>query len=216
MSGKIFHTVVKGRETLVRKDDDLNYYGCSMSSPHMERFVRDHKEKFGLNRVLGYGVYAQVYSKKDNKRTAVKIGYLDKDDFGSYAYLNYIKIVSKMSDNPFFPKVNSVTVFKQRGHGDVCYVVELERLRRNTTVSNYVLEDDIIWLTNKDGRTLRREVRDAYRLCDIVVPESLKLHYVQMIKVLRHLAVRYGHDLDVHEENVMFRGKQLVVTDPVS
>ena len=182
-------------------------------------YVRKHN----LGRSVSQGMFSMVYNHPTRKRRIVKIGYIKSGVRGSNAYLEYAKEILSYQGNPFFPKIYSLKIIQ--GHvsrdcpdyvEDLLYVVEMERLRHNTLLR----DDDNDFLFKSYAQTVgavNRQVevlRKKFQSIGVDIPSERIDHLKQVYMVLGKMSAH--HYFDMHDHNVMYRGKQVVITDPVS
>lgn len=155
--------------------------------------------------LLSYGAYAQVYGCKRLKHV-YKVSRRDK------AYEEFIQRIEGKS-NPLFPVVHGARILRHKLEASVC-VVAMEKLKplrgkaarafdrifENSPLSENAWPDDLYNLISEvcsiTGRVDKAAVRDA-------------------VDVLTDVHSYTGCVLDLHSDNVMLRGNQLVLTDPV-
>ena len=184
------------------KIEHINVKGCAREA---ECFVKS-KIKFTC---IGKGSYGRVYATQ--KSTVVyKVGnYLDND-----GYLAYIEILEKQKKhNVYTPVIHSVHVYHTTTNRDSYtatdyFVVVMERLKPIRD------KDYDAW------RWLR-----AWSQADSKIPKytSLGIEIIipkDLIKIMKSLQKALntidGICLDVHDENVMMRGEQMVIIDPLA
>jgi len=170
---------------------------------------------------LGEGAYATVLGSPSGK-TVFKIGADDGDgaynDIQCDAYLNYLKVVCKDQSNPFFPKIKSATVYL-RGK-EYAYIIEMERLTSLEDGKNHnklgaterylfdVLQED----ESLEGMAHNVEV--MLKLAPELKHNKKVTSLLMMSKKLSKLIQEWGNDM--HDGNIMLRGRQLVITDPIA
>lgn len=146
---------------------------------------------------LGSGLYSRVYG-KDGHAIKVCIG----DD----AYNDYLQYVLANQDNPTFPKVYDVKRFKNVK-------------RRETVVWNWDTGLDVTVVTMEKLKKLKpQKQRHISHHFDIrwnrVFAKPKDKQEERMFDVL-HALQKEGHSIDMHPGNVMLRGDQPVIVDPV-
>lgn len=175
----------------------------------MTQFISQLKRKRKMRQV-GRGAFARVYGTKTGK-TVVKVGLLYDDD-GNVAYLHYLKAVSSHKNNPFFPKVKSIRVFKTKdkyGDDEIYMAVEMERLaplkEQQSNAADMI--DDIVCYKDQ------LSVMSLFVACKKTMANLKQVHDV--ITPFRHIRSRFR--VDIHDGNVMVRKNgQLVLTDPLA
>jgi hypothetical protein len=137
--------------------------------------------------LLGSGCYSAVFEGK-NKKQAIKIGSTLADP-----WLIYAEQIQKL-DNPLFPRIYSLHCFEYEDY----YVAITERLQ--------VLGED--YGPDSSWMNLAREIRDC------TSTEPLVRQAGQLLNSLLH-TIDYAR-LDLHHGNIMLRGDQLVLNDPLA
>lgn len=143
---------------------------------------------------VGSGAFAEVWAKGD---VAIKVAL---DDEG---YDLWLEECLKNQDNPYFPKIFDVKRFskvkKVRTHSYTwnATVVSMERLEQKE--EKYQAEQ----LGTKYGWARSRKIKTKDK------------HERELFKALDRVESSRGW-LDIHSENILFRGDQPVITDPVA
>jgi hypothetical protein len=154
-------------------------------------------------RMLDGGAYATVFS-APKSNTVFKLG-KDGDP-----YFNFVKELAKLErHNPYLPRIHKVTVFKLSA-SDFSYVVEMERLdpwRRGTHYLDPYFLDSNIYKNEERFKSAWREEFGG----------TPSRHLLRAIDLIKRAKKRYGSgaDYDFHGDNVMMRGNQFVITDPL-
>lgn len=149
------------------------------------------------HREIGCGAFAYVFAKPKSNR-CIKVG--NRYD----EYLEYVQFVGLNSDNPFFPKIYSVKIYREG-----FYAVEMERLRPYSKVGD-------------KHRNLAFKRLGIKWLDDLECPNQMKAKSKHATHVKRVLQTVFrGNQPDIHTGNVMWRKfginqHQLVITDPVA
>ena len=155
---------------------------------------------------LGSGAFANVFQRKSRPNEVIKL-------FGTSdnAYADYLKFVMKHQNNPHFPKVFG----KPMKITSTYYAVKLEKLEPYDKNNN-----------------LHKAIELALKLSTYLgpndSPEDIKTHEPEYDKILDskpklkeaifHLAQfknKSIYDWDIHSGNVMWRGNDIVLTDPI-
>jgi hypothetical protein len=150
----------------------------------------DHSDILGGlgARYIGHGSFARVYT-LPSKKQVVKVGAIR----GNESYLKFVDELSKMKkNNPYFPKIAKVEFY-----GNLTFAVFMEKLAP--------WEDPVVGELAED---IENRVRFAWATSDAALYSAGAL--------LRR--VREGHcafEFDLHQYNIMLRGKQLVFIDPL-
>lgn len=168
-----------------------------------DQFV-DQLKKEGYKK-LGRGSFALVMG-KPGADTVIKISYNESDPWPVYA--ETIR-KSKLSDNPWLPKVFSIKRFEDE-FGDSYHVAEMERLRplkSNRQSSQMVDTIEGMWnsVTNSNKMALA----------------FIDRQFVAAVKLIDKVIDKHNDDyneawLDLHTGNIMRRGDQYVFTDPMA
>lgn len=164
---------------------------------------------------VGDGLFSTVYAKDDTH--VIKVAHGDK---GYEVYLSY---VLANQENPYFPRVFDVKRFKNVnrswGKGDVT-VVSMERLeegpeekrQQKVAIGAFIKKSTV----SDKVSSWRRSLWGDEKLAMENHPVHLRgKHAKQMLDVMRELSdSRDG--LDLHDGNIMYRGNQPVIIDPVT
>ena len=193
--------------------------------------VLKNTERAG-NVLLGAGCYAAVLQHRTNRNKVIKIGNTATDAWGGY----FDDVISALPDNPHVPRVDSMYVDYQSDY----YVANMERLQSimcddfdaddedfnyslkeelATDIHEYIM-GEIKWKHFKrtwkeypqivDLKSIRVlmdkiiEQTDAFTEDD---EEDLRRNYHEE-ELLEH------RKIDIHSNNIMFRGNAVVITDP--
>lgn len=141
-------------------------------------------------KMLGDGHFSTVFDLGNGR--VLKVANLNDDP----GYEWFVSKIKNIRDNPFLPRV----FFSGMWNGKRVYI--LEKL-------------EPIWQREKTAPgayDCYRNVRDAINEGGNPYLTVTDVHLLQVIEVLR--SSKYS--LDLHDENVMMRGDQPVITDPVS
>lgn len=142
---------------------------------------------------IGNGCYATVYSAK-KLDYVVKVGYKDSDPYWSYVK----KVLKDKTNNPYFPKIRKAfTVYDK-------YYVVMERLK---PIPYNVRRMDS-WDSSTESLNNRAKLLAKRKLVSRKYGKGKLKEAIDLINSL-------GYCSDVHYNNIMLRGKQLVITDPV-
>lgn len=167
------------------------------------------------NAVIGSGCYAVVMQAK-NPDKVIKVGNCIDDQWLSY----YEKVISTCKNNPYVPQVDSVYI------GDNYYVATMEKLKPVFFVDDVYEElADILSLIKEyiSGLASEEELLDCFYAADFIDFPSMLLYVCNKLKEYTVYNSTWeaseANDLsstalDLHQNNVMFREGQLVITDP--
>lgn len=182
---------------------------------------------------LGSGAFATAYLKPGRTPIVVKVGHMGD------AYVNYArKVIESKSNNPFLPKLHSLTLYKGNrsvGSDGYCqdeydfYVVKMERLydlddkhKANADVIVDMVEQLVEYNYSIDRWMKNREYTSFCVPGLIEVKSTINKKALLMLKELRQIvmkSLRLGRcgDWDIHDGNIMVRKNgQIVLTDPIA
>lgn len=158
---------------------------------------------------IGSGYKAKAYTKDG---VVLKVAC---DDAG---YDDFLRVALANQDNPYYPKIYSVDRYKNVEYkyewSEQTYkhkrvtVVLMEKLQSAKEAGETTI--------NSDWGTIHNPVADKLRtLGRLVVNGKIEINESEL-EVAEALAELFSkHREDLHAENLMYRGKQPVVTDPV-
>jgi len=184
-------------------------------------------------KLLGYGIHGCVYEDPDNPERAIKVA--RASDIG---YFMFLKLLQKFGDgNRYLPKIYKVVHYRYpdkfvghdpyylRGHSNKeYYVVWMEKLSKGRQIPS--MGDRPIRSAKKEdfpSRVVYGKEYFAFKLKtlfkkyeNIDYSRFNKHHhdFLALLQLLREIADAKA--MDFHEGNVMFRGRQIVVIDPIS
>ena len=136
--------------------------------------------------VLGSGHYSLVLQSKIKENVAIKLGKSTKDPF-----LSYITKMSFLQTNPYFPIIHNLYVDYENNF----YVARMEKLEEGNFSNRLKLSK----LFDKES-----------------FPETEDSNLNSIVRHIKEFALFYDVEVDVHSNNIMQRGNQLVITDPFS
>lgn len=146
---------------------------------------------------IAKGAFSRVYG---NKNTVVKIIDLEEGQLDTLAFLRYAK--RNFKDNPYLPRVYSIH------EGEHFAIVVMEKLSNARWKRREEVMEEIAGSGSGD-MIFRRELKAA---CHFTKDPNLK----RVLKYLDGRILRTGANLDLHPYNYLWRGKQIVITDPFS
>jgi hypothetical protein len=190
------------------------------------------------------GLYSQVKPTKNNPFTVTKTTFdpvkdLEKND-GYFYYINEIKNSKQAPENPYFPRVYEVRVYKD-SQGRAKFKAQIETLIRGDEVSEEELKALGERIFEDFDKALERNASNKaiFRKHETHTTKQKYLHTISMLlndsmyhqgyikdphlkaaaKFIDDLQRKNKHiDLDIHDQNFLFRrgkyGIQLVITDP--
>lgn len=149
---------------------------------------------------ISEGCYGAVYPKPGCHSRVIKVAKNDR------AYLGFVKQALKHQDNPFFPRVYAAALYRRYGCVKIheYLVVELERLHHNEARAARLIS----YLQDDENHARLKAAFERMKL-----PRNRVRHFHEAFNCFQQLRSRYRSDL--HERNIMFRGNQPVLTDPV-
>lgn len=153
-------------------------------------------------RVIGSGLFATVWGKKGDNSHVIKVAV---DDPGYEEYLQY---VLANQENPYFPRVFDVKRFED---------VRTSWGKNNlTVVSMELLQAG----QRKTKQAFGLQITRALNPYDAKLAERAKAkfktkHEKQLLAVMNRMRESRSW-LDLHDGNIMYRDKQLVIIDPAT
>jgi hypothetical protein len=202
---------------MVKVDKDYN----GSFRHFMSNFV--HKE---AGRFLAHGAFGEVFAKKKDATKVLKVGLFDYKNKSSDAYLNFVEEISSHQHNPLFPKIHGIQFFHgiHKRKKTSWYVIEMERL--TPLDKKYVVRHEkrgslasILWRCmsqiDEDAKSIHGMIANIKKQVNKAkATDRQKQLAKEALDVIKTLIVENKPDL--HLENFMRRGRQLVITDPVS
>lgn len=148
-----------------------------------------------LPAMLGSGHYGCVYDHPTDPDKVIKICW------ESPSYLQYAAWCMLRADNPYVPKIDSITMVRNaaRNTRDKFRHLGIVVMERLTSVN-----------TGKDEYEQYRKFRHAW--ADARDGESTDLYLNELYAAVQDM----GEFIDFHDGNVLLRGMQAVFTDPVA
>ena len=149
----------------------------------------------------GSGGYGTVYQHPTHKDIVVKVW-----DSGDYGYESWIKFCVKNQDNPLVPKI-----YHNSKHGEF-NITMLEKLKPL---------DEVDYCSSRWNKHLSPhfDFIPSTKFCWVGELKAKHEHAKQILKFLKRNIYNHDTSLDLHDENVMWRGRgknrQLVITDPL-
>lgn len=167
--------------------------------PEVRSFPLSLHLAYNDGEVLGTGYFSYVKQHPKRKNEVIKLATNDR------AYCLYLRIVLANQNNPFFPKVYEA--YKLEGENTVMVRMEkLDSMRREMWLSD----------TNPKKKLLRNiQNQLRYSFCPTVKPYTSRFH-MQAVAAINNMCDEHNIGVDLHGGNVMFRGRQIVITDPVA
>lgn len=176
---------------------------------YLKRLVKSHNVK-----QLGGGAYSQVFQHPEFGNVITKV-YTAKDT----KYARYLKWVMSNQNNPYVPQIIEQVKYKSPT-GDAYNIVFMEKLEPVKRARQYM----DAWLGAFEGITKEEEtgLYDAIKAMNMVAMFSQLRKLIpkygdeDLKKVWNHIKTFGARSMDLHPGNVMLKGKQLVITDPVA
>lgn len=179
--------------------------GGVVCNPHTEilRMIR----KQGPFKEIGKGAYAHVYGSTKHNHV-YKVGSVDDN----FAYLKYVNFILSHPKNPFLPKIYGVRYYypcQGANESRAYFVVAMEHLVPLAWSEPHSSVPKTLDFCVKNAT----ESSAAVLGMKVIMPNNLK----RVVKFLDAICNDEGSDcgLDLQRGNVMMRGKQIVITDPV-
>ena len=146
---------------------------------------------------IGAGHFDIVYG-RDDVEFVVKIG--NQENIG---YIGYLQSLAEYNGkNPYFPKIYDVTFFEdEKDENKFWYAVRMERLVHG-------------WSSEYNDK-FRKDVNTLIAIVCGTASGNEHLNSVYRV-VRRALDISQCNTTDLHEGNMMLRGKQIVLIDPIS
>lgn len=152
---------------------------------------------------LGAGAYGTVYAPHDTSKNYVfKVGNTDRNG----AYLSYVKVAMANQANPYFPRIQSIKYYRS-SYGNT-FVVKMERLAQFDETKDQSAVQSFL-----HGNSLKQTLKFMKGI-GVTVETPAYAFLKQVDDALSPLFAM--HCNDCHKGNFMFRGDQIVITDPVS
>lgn len=153
----------------------------------------------GIEKRLGFGNYAYTYLGIDGFVYKMNVTEEDADSWVHYAK------ESLKNSNPFFPIIYEIKIY------DDSYCCKMERLEKIKTT----IKDDKFFF-NLDELIYSGKVKKAVEHLNTVTTVDYKTFQKWSRKIHKIISKEKNIYLDIHSENIMQRGEQWVITDPVS
>jgi hypothetical protein len=170
--------------------DDDSFDKHTTTRKQMKKFT-DYLAKYGFYK-LGSGIYGTVYE---------KAGYpwVFKLFKGDPAYLYFVKYAKLHQDNVHIPKIKGHTIQVTPD----TYAIRTELLRKITPTEFAPLGEMVRYIYWKELSPFAQKKFD----------ELIKV-YPAIYEIFSDM-LSAGFLLDVHEGNIMMRGNDIVLTDPI-
>lgn len=207
------------------------------SEDTLPTLVKNLRMRHDVNfKQIGSGYFATAHSHKDEPGTVRKVVKGTIDGLKHDAYFKYLIMLAKkgrMEENPYFPKVYNIELYRTRT-GRFVYAVDMERLHHldSTSPEDLTALKKRMFHSAADTFQQRLRIKEQtprnqiiFLINDVLVgrlPETLiKDSYLRhAIKLLKQMVTTKGTEPDIHDENIMLRkspfGSQLVFSDPLA
>jgi hypothetical protein len=171
-------------------------------------------KKAGVKK-LGGGAYSQVFQHPKYGNVVVKV-YTAKDR----DYARYVQFCLKHQSNPYVPRIADEVKYKSP-EGEKYNIVFLEKMTAMKTARGVAAKLQKAFsklepeeLSDIEYHCEEQDMPELFEYLDALVKEGrANSSFVELWKHIRS----YGKDkFDMHPGNVMLRGQQLVITDPVA
>lgn len=191
------------------KTVELNPYDANGCYDRETARNEAYKATEGLHRIGG-GVYAQAFS-NDATPFVVKIGQM-----ADHGYLSYLEVISELGiENPYLPRIIDVTFYKQKG-------AEFEYLNYYVVRMEKLVKGDFHYAWSTEGGTVfEHQCRFIRVIADVGLPPwPIDPQMIEAVTIV-HLAYERAStkklpNYDLHCQNFLLRGDQLVITDPIA
>ena len=177
--------------------DDLVYQLLRDSDTLYEFSQSLRQNGFDGEKLIGAGYYAMVFARPSDQ-------YVLKIFENDPGYLHFLKFVKNSSSNIHLPKIKGRPI-RLNKRFTMIRIERLEHANDSQLDYNYVIK--------QYSRELRRDILDSDNRY------ILKAEYPELLDTIDTLYQSIKNtniNLDLHEENVLYRGNIPVITDPFS
>lgn len=185
---------------------DIRRDSSSMDHNQLLAAIHNQMTKYGFTKISN-GAWADVYIHPKYPDSIFKIFNNDKS---AKRWLTY---AAGHSSNPFVPKVKS----KPIKITETAYAVRMEKLEYDWDLQTKV--EDFLYLVYDHWKDINDEYAHTIAYDEIKKSRPEFVHFLKdknFLEVYKEImSITKGGEPDLHHENFMFRGKQLVFTDPV-
>ena len=172
--------------------------------------------------LIGQGGFGRVFATPSAKHV-IKVARKTTNE-NPDRWFNYAKAVMGI-DNPFFPKVESITMYGDYRNLLSFYVARMERLKplnnnEITGIITDIIQEAILrqWRTEKGmcKTILHYGWIDDEKLIYKSIGGKKKIpDFMDAMRVIKKVKSRYHAEDDIYDANIMRRGRQLVIIDPI-
>lgn len=170
--------------------------------------VQKRLEECGY-RKIGRGAYATVWGAPGVDHV-YKIGLTDENE----GYLRFLTAVRQSKEpNPYLPNVEAVQFVEGKVSSLNAFVAKLERLEELSMNEMDLAAHLLDFVTiQAEGRNSKEQFRRVNRLGFV----SFDNAFLKAIELIFNIIRKNCVEPDLHGGNVMRRGRQLVITDPIA
>jgi hypothetical protein len=173
---------------------------------------------------IGSGGFSVVYATKSGNHV-IKVAPKKQTNGSIDRWFNYAMAV-KDKKNPFFPKIKSITMYGNYQNHESYYVAMMERLKPLNYNKKIGAMINIVqyaitypWRTERGicERILENSwgIDDEKQIYKTIGGKKILPVFMEAIKTIKQVKNRYRADDDIWNGNIMIRGKQVVITDPI-
>ena len=154
----------------------------------------DHLDAVGV-RELGNGYFSRVFQHPKLKDVAVKVV------AGDEMYMKFLRFVMKNQGNPYLPRIYHIT--RHVSKGSTYFIVMMEKLSK---------------LPFQKYRVWRKRLGTGNSMCQF----EAKLQHLSVncedshLRKIFKFIYKNHYYFDLHGNNVMRRGDQIVIVDPLA
>jgi hypothetical protein len=178
-----------------------------IKTPNPDAFVKEMIKFQGDYRLIGSGIYGEVFGSKSSK-IAYKVGSIE-DNFPYLTFVN--EVIKESKHNPFFPKIYGVRYIraKKGSDNDDLFVVAMERLRRLPKKTWREFEPLVVAGLDSECSSDNSKFLDTAKSIGFDVKPNSDLK--RAIKLLKKIDEEHGDYekvvFDLHKENFMCRNE---------
>lgn len=168
--------------------------------------------------ILGSGAYADVYAKPGEKFVIKTVGNED-------CYVDFVSLLSR-NMNPHLPRVGKIRTFVDRSSRNnpiTWFIIPIERLTP-VDIRKHIQREDVMFamaasiILNPRHDHMSYFIRPMLPKSPHEIYEELKDKFPKLVEAIEFVSTNFNNkcEIDIHDENIMFRGDTLVIIDPVS
>ena len=215
------------------EDDDLKHDIPKVEIPHrsskrysIEDIRRSVSYKHGK---LGSGAQATAHPHPNDPTKIVKYVKVDTRDPARDSHVQYINMVSKHRNNPFFPRIYNAKTLHHEDADEITLVVVMEKLHPVASAweTDEKLEYSVSQMMRRLGIKVDEPISNPFALDSFMSNQGNRKQlrdstdnpqFKEALELMEPFFRKHGTDL--HNENFMVRltghGPQLVFADPIS